>query len=26
VRTELLWSGGSYVWSPLVDRFVERPD
>jgi HEAT repeat protein len=26
VRTELLWSGGRYVWSPLVDRFVSRPD
>lgn len=26
VRTEFLWSGGDYVWSPLVDRFVARPD
>ncbi len=26
VRTELLWSGGHYVWSPLVDRFVALPE
>jgi len=26
VRTELLWHGGTYVWSPLVDRFVAKPD
>jgi hypothetical protein len=26
VRTELVWHGGDYVWSPLVDHFVARPD
>ena len=26
VKTELLWYGGTYVWSPLVDRFVAQPD
>jgi 3-methyladenine DNA glycosylase AlkC len=26
VRTEFLWSGGRYVWSPLVDGFVAAPD
>ncbi len=26
VRTELLWSGGRYVWSPVVDRFVALPE
>jgi hypothetical protein len=26
VLTALLWSGGSHVRSPLVDRLVARPD
>jgi len=25
-RTDLLWWGGDYLWSPLVDHFVAKPD